>query len=183
MNHSWPPRLLHGMTIASTGWFLALCVAHSQAGVDMIWFIVTVYGGAAILVSWLVLLSTSATVRGVRLSLRLAPAGAVILAAMMLVFGQPPNPLFRARFELSRSRFAAAAERCRKQSICDTSRVALFPVMRSYVTREQIRFITTPCGLVDSCGVAYSPSAVPPKFSEDRYTPLGGGWYHIHESF
>jgi hypothetical protein len=183
MKQPWTLRLLHGLTIVATGWFLALCVAHSQAGVNIFWRAVTVYGGAAILVSWLVLLSTSAAVRSVRLSLRHAPAGAVILAAIMLVFGQPPNPLFRARFELSRSRFAAAAEHCRKHSSCDLSRVGLFPVRRSYVVRDQVRFMTTPCGLVDSCGVVYSPVAIPPRFSEDHYTSLGGGWYHIHESF
>ena len=182
MNPSWPIRLLHGMTIASTGWLLATFVALSQAGVNLILLIVTVYGGAAMLVCWLVLLSTSAAVRGVRLSLRLAPAGAVILAAMMLFFGQAPNPLFRARFELSRSRFAAAAEDCRKQSVCEPSRVGLFPVMRSYVSQDQVLFITASFGLIDSCGVVYAPSA-PPQSSENRYTPLGGGWYHIHQSF
>lgn len=182
MNHPWPLRLLRGLTIIAIGWLLALCVAHSQAGVNLIWLAVRVYGGAAILLSWLVLLATSPAVRGVRLSLRLAPAAAVILA-MLLAFNQPWNPLFRVRFELSRSRFAAAAEHCRKHSICEPSRIGLFPVERSYVTRDQVRFITTSCGLVDSCGVVYSPSAIPPQLSEDRYTSLGGGWYHIHESF
>jgi hypothetical protein len=171
------------MTILATAWFLALLVAHSQAGVSMGWFVVTVYGGGGVLVSWLLLVSTPAAVRGVRLPLRLAPAGAVILATMMLLFGQPPNPLFRARFELSRRHLTSAAENCRKHSGCEPSRVGLFPVTRAYTMNDQVRFITASCGLVDFCGVVYSPSALPPQHSEDRYTSLGGGWYHIHESF
>jgi hypothetical protein len=182
MNRPWPLRLLHGLTIFAIGWLLALCFAHSQAGVNIIWVLVRIYGGAAILLSWLVLLATSPTVRGVRLSLRLAPAAAVILAMLLSVPPPPWNPLFRVRFELSRSSFAAAAEHCRKHSICEPSRIGLFPVKRSYAMRDQVRFLTTSCEFLDYCGVVYSPSVIPSQ-GEDRYTSLGGGWYHIRDSF
>jgi len=183
MKHPWTVGLLHGLTIVATGWFLALCVAHSQAGVSILWLVATIYGGAAILVSWLVLLATSKAARRVRLSLKLAPAGAMIFSAMLLYSGEPPNPFFRARFELSRSRFTAAAEQCRKQSTCHPSRVGLFPVERSYVLPNQIWFITASCHFIDSCGVVYSPAATPPESSDNRYTSLGGGWYHVYEGF
>jgi hypothetical protein len=183
MNRPWPLRLLYGTNLASVVLFLVLLLAYSQAGVSIIWLFVTVYGGGAIGATWLVLLLASHSVRSARLSLRIIPVASVLLAAAMLTLSQPPNALFRARFELSRSRLTAAAVHCRTHPKCAPTWIGLFPVTRSHVEADQVRFITTQCGVFDFCGVVYAPSTQPRQLFEDYYSSLGDGWYHVYEGF
>jgi hypothetical protein len=46
-----------------------------------------------------------------------------------------------------------------------------------------VRFITTPCGVVDACGVVYAPFGPPSRWMEDQFTSLHGAWWHVFEGF
>ena len=98
----------------------------------------------------------------------------------------PRNPLFRIRFALSeraltREAQALLASGDRRET--SSRRIGLFTIERLTVAEGQVRFITTSCGVVDSCGVVYAPTAPPVQWMEDRFAPLSNGWWHVYEGF
>ena len=111
----------------------------------------------------------------------------ILVTALPIVFyPAPESPLFQFRFWLSRNAFdvrARALTGTTYQSL-QPEWIGLFRVER-ITTHEngQVRFITTPCGVVDSCGVVYAPSGTPSRYMEDQFTPLHGAWWHVFEGF
>jgi hypothetical protein len=96
----------------------------------------------------------------------------------------PENPLFRARFSLSRPALTAKAKEALKAgTIADDQYIGLFHVEFASVYDGQVRFLTAGCGLLDSCGVVYSPSGPPTMRGEDRFRHLDGPWWHVNEGF
>lgn len=49
--------------------------------------------------------------------------------------------------------------------------------------KGELRFLTSSCGLVDQCGVVYSPAGKPPNRGEDSFTHLYGSWWHWYQSW
>ena len=45
------------------------------------------------------------------------------------------------------------------------------------------RFLIWGSGFLDPVGFAYASEGEPPIVGEDRYEPLGGGWWHWTESW
>ena len=112
---------------------------------------------------------------------------AYIATAVALGFtGGPRGPLFRARFSLSERALTREARRLLQSPPpvrIVPGRVGLFFVQRGDVVEGQVRFITTSCGMIDSCGLVYAPTSEPKRWQEDVFSPLGGRWWHLFEGF
>ena len=171
-------------------WLLVLVVISSNAGTNIIHFYIFLFGGLALAIAWVVGYAAAArrsleSPRPARRQVVLVPvflAAAVVLAAM----DGPRNPLFLARFRLSEQALTREAQRVLQSP--DLARVrpgtvGLFRVRRRDVIDGQVRFITTSCGVIDSCGVVYSPTTPPKRWQEDVFTPIGGRWWHLLEGF
>jgi hypothetical protein len=107
------------------------------------------------------------------------------LCVVLNVLHGPDNPLFIARFRLSE---ALTREAHRRLQLVETAsprskRVGLFLVERTEVVGEQVRFITSTCGVLASCGVVYAPSDPPVRWQEDTFSPLTARWWHLVERF
>jgi hypothetical protein len=95
---------------------------------------------------------------------------------------------FWARFMLSRSLLKdyvqTASPAITASSPTPGVRVGLFRLRNAEVLPHGVvRMITTECGVVDSCGLVYSPAGTPPVVGEDVYDSLGGPWYHWYRRF
>jgi hypothetical protein len=182
-----PPRILGGVALV---WFVVLLVQSSDAGVGLLAVYTWLFGGAAIAVAWVIRLilfrvRRSGTDR--RLSRWFAVPPVLILSSLAIGLVEAPrSPLFRIRFALSeraltREARALLASGDRRET--SSRRIGLFTIERLTVAEGQVRFITTSCGVVDSCGMVYSPTAQPVRWMEDQFTPLSNGWWHVYEGF
>jgi hypothetical protein len=60
-------------------------------------------------------------------------------------------------------------------------RVGLFQVRyAAAMSPDEVRFVTTDCGVIDQCGLAYRPRSRP---ASNRYAHIQGPWYLIYEPF
>lgn len=187
------PASLRRLSLAASAWLIALLVLTSDAGVGIIDFFLFVYGGLALavwcLARWIV------TVRARRRSpvvtgpswrqWSIVPICLAAGVALNALEGTR-NPLFIARFRLSEPAFAREAQRLLQTPVPDElrdRRLGLFAVQRSEVVDGQVRFITASCGVIDSCGVVFAPTAAPKRFQEDTFVPIFGRWWHLYERF
>ena len=177
----------------TAGWLLVLVILSSDAGVGIIGYMLFIYGALALGVWWLVLRLKAFGARQ-RDSGIVAPSwrhwGLVpsLLAAgvAVSVLEGNDNPFFLARFRMSEAALTREATRLLQTPSTEKRgkrRVGLFLVRRTAVTDNQVRFITASCGVIDSCGLVYSPVAQPRRMQEDSFAPLHGRWWHLHERF
>lgn len=178
-----------GITII---WLLWIVVLASDAGVGVVHLYSLIYGGLAIGIVWLVMLfvmwrssKPNATPWPARVRWMLATP-ALLLLGSISEFVPQPSLLFKLRFRLSQE----ALEREAKRTLDDGERVVLFgrrvglfAVHNLSMYDGQVRFITTNCGIVDACGVVYSPNAPPTRVSEDQFVHLRGPWWHVYQGF
>jgi hypothetical protein len=61
--------------------------------------------------------------------------------------------------------------------------VGLFRIRGFSQFGSELRFLTSDCGLVDSCGLVYSPGGPPPNRGEDTFDHLYAEWWHWHQSW
>ena len=61
--------------------------------------------------------------------------------------------------------------------------VGLFRVREFTQFGSELRFLTSDCGLVDNCGLVYSPSGRPPNRGEDSFEHIYAEWWHWHQSW
>ena len=54
------------------------------------------------------------------------------------------------------------------------------PATASAMSADEVRFLTTDCGVVDQCGLAYRPRVQP---TGARYAHIAGPWYLLYEPF
>ena len=183
-----PPRML---AVAALVWLTVLVVQNSDAGIGIVGLFTWVFGAAAIAVVWMVRLVLFFVLRGhrpdVRMSRWFAVPPVVILCSLLIgLLDAPGGVLFRMRFAASEpalTREAEALISTGDRHDQSSRRIGLFTVARTSVFEGQVRFITTPCGVVDSCGVVYSPNGEPARMMEDRFTRLWNGWWHVFEGF
>jgi hypothetical protein len=185
MNHPLIIKVRYGLVALTTAWFLSALVALSNAGLDMGAYVIHFYAALALSVGWTFCLITSR--RGshplsARLSLVALPA-AVVVVYLLSTIAPPRNPLFRFRFLASRPTLAATAQAALVSPPANLKHLALFGIDHLEVYDGQVRFITTSCGLVDRCGIVYSPTPRPTYIHRDHFTSLGGPWYHVHQRF
>jgi hypothetical protein len=61
--------------------------------------------------------------------------------------------------------------------------IGLFRVRAFSQFGDELRFLTGSCGLVDNCGLVFSPNGPPPNRGEDTFEHLYGDWWHWHQSW
>jgi hypothetical protein len=166
-------------------WLAIVAVAHSDAGVAFNLWMMLVLAMCALTGWWLVRTVLSLLMSRVepeswrsRLWVPVAVALGVLLAAT-------DAPL-RLRLSLSDGALRAggpALSGWHPRSFGDSRRVGLFFVREYSEFGREMRFLTSSCGLVDQCGVVYSPDGRPPNRGEDSFTHLYGSWWHWHQSW
>jgi hypothetical protein len=187
------PSGMRTLSIAGFLWVVALAWLSSDSGVGITGFFLFVYGGLALAIWWLV---RRLRVMGARR--RTPDAGSpswrqwlvtpacLALGLAVNVLEGPNNPLFVARFRISEAALTREARRLLQTPETgkfEPRRIGLFVVERAGVVDGQVRFITATCGMIDSCGVVYSPVTAPKRWGEDSFAPLSGRWWHLYERF
>lgn len=184
-----PQRPAHairrGLSLLSFGWLLFLLEPLSSTGLAFPFFAiafgVTVLVGAGSLV---LVLTRRHISRGRLLLWFLHPLAAAALLVLFLSSQSPANPLFLLRFSLSRSALEAATRAALAGKPHMTPGwVGLFPVRRIEVAGSEVRYLSDGCGVVDACGLAYAPGAIPRGRSKTRLKHLDGPWHHLYEVF
>ena len=178
-------KVRYGFLAASIAWLFTALVPLSDAGLSLPAFVILTYTAVALGAFWLFLFVTSrrgSHPQSALASLVAFPAAALIVL-LLKALDPVHNPLFRLRFLVSRSSLAAAAEAALVAPPMPPGRLGLFRIIRHDVGDNQVLFITTGCGLVDQCGIVYSPTRPPTRIFGDRFASLGGPWYHVFQRF
>jgi hypothetical protein len=77
------------------------------------------------------------------------------------------------------TRFAQELERGAPR--LEPVRAGLFQARHvTVVSPEEVRLLTTDCGVIDQCGLAYRPRSRP---TGSRYAHIRGPWYLVYEPF
>jgi hypothetical protein len=61
--------------------------------------------------------------------------------------------------------------------------IGLFRVREFTQFGSELRFLTSDCGVVDNCGLVYSPGGRPPNRGEDSFEHIYAEWWHWHQSW
>jgi hypothetical protein len=178
--------------LAAAAWSLAVLVLHSNAGVAFpAWMLL--FGTGLILLAWcaggtLVAVvsawrrdedgAVAASLRAWLPSLAWIAGSVAAVASWLplmvrLFFGGPALTYSAAWLEQLTAEHLEAAR----------PRVGSFPVREFARYGSELRFLTSECGLVDRCGLVFSPGGRPPNRGEDSFVPLYGFWWHWHQSW
>jgi hypothetical protein len=170
------------VSVLSIGWLLFLLEPLSSTGLGLPFFVFTFWITLLVGALSLALLVSGRPVSRPRLLLWFVhPLAAAALLLLFLSSQSAGNPLFRLRFLLSRPALNAATHAALSDRPPATPTwVGLFPVRRIDVVRPEVRYLSDGCGVVDECGLAYVPGAVPAVRSKTRLTHLDGAWYHLY---
>jgi hypothetical protein len=174
-------------------WAVTIVLFHSNAGVAFPTWVALFGSGLVLAIAWLLwtLMAISfarrdgtgtakSTLRAVAI-VPAALAGAVLLSLtdvpLMVRVYLSSNALRGSARELERAPFESASMHW------SGHRVGLFYVREFDRHGDELRFLTSQCGLVDNCGIVYSPAGQPPNRGEDSYRHLYGPWWHWHQSW
>jgi hypothetical protein len=178
MSNVRPPRLLFAVVVL---WLVIIVVTFSDAGVPFpIWMAVSAAS---------VGLTVCALVRLALTYKRAAPRW-WILTFILIAAGfalESSSKLLSVRLYLS----AGALQKSGPSLAAIPSEdlythgrwVGLFHVKEFAQFGSELRFITNDCGVVDSCGIVFSPDGPPPNRGEDSFSHLYGPWWHWYQSF
>lgn len=181
------PSLLKGALIALTAaWEIYAIRGVSEAGVGFSEIAVGVPSAILLAGAWACAWKASDPPR------RLGPprmllgiSFPILAAALLLIYlssQSPLNPLFRLRFAASQTALTRVARELEGGvTPAGPIRAGLFKAR--YVTvnsPEEVRLLTTDCGVVDQCGLAYRPRSRP---TGSRYAHVQGPWYLVYEPF
>jgi hypothetical protein len=176
--------------VLAIAWLVVVAAAESDAGVPFSrWMVLA--GIGVVLLGWWVLRFMVAGVVGSRnpgILFAHAVAWAVIPVAIAaaVVVGNT-FALLRARVWLSSHALMRGAADLEGIPVDDlrvrSQRVGLFWVSEFRRVDSELRFITTECGLVDTCGLVYSPTGSPVHHGEDSFEHLYGAWWHLYQSW
>jgi len=174
-----PPRILLGLTVL---WSVVFAITFSDTGVAFPIFMVMAAAFLVVGVLWAVragifLANSESRGRAARSQLLYWISVPSIFAVAFLLQGT--NTLLMARVYLSTS----ALVHSEPTNGQDDRWVGLFHVRESYRFDREVRFLTSECGLVDTCGIIFSPSAPPAHRGEDFFTHLYGPWWHWYQSW
>ena len=178
------------LIVFGIAWTLALLIAGSDAGADILDVYIFAFGGCAVAICWIIrylAVRRRDPSKAPRTAVAVAIGSAwIIVGAVTTMVDAPYNPLFHARFRASEAALTTEARRlltAGRESGRGPYVVGLFRVQRTDVVDGQVRFITTSCGMIDSCGLVYSPTTPPKRVQEDTFSPLRGRWWHLEEGF
>jgi len=187
-------RIGQWITRAPIGiWALVVLWLGSDAGFNMLAFLLAHFGGLLLLGWWAVRLVIWLTARPRsqvgesvpirRHFLRWLWEPVTIVACWAVAF---TGILFPARFAVSRPALDRYVTEVRERgdSTPPPGRiVGLFKVREVELRPDGVvRLITTSC-MLDDCGMAYSPKGPPPVIGEDSYRHLSGNWWHWFRSW
>jgi hypothetical protein len=174
-----PPRILLGFTLL---WFVVFAITFSDAGVPFpIWvFMAGLF--LALICLWTIRLTVafakqSSERRLIRPQLHYWISIPAMLALGLLLGASPV--LLSSRVYLS----SDALIHNETRNGADDRWIGLFHVRESWRFDREIRFITNECGLVDTCGLIYSPDGQPQRHGEDSFDHLYGPWWHWYQSW
>lgn len=158
----------------------------SDGGSGVLAAIAAFYGGGLLLALWAI--GWAASGRTAAWAPVLAvPACVLAVAALEFVVPPASNPLFRLRFRASEARLTEVAERALQtgstRAVAEVRRIGLLPVLELSADSAQVRVLTTTCGLLDRCGLAYVPAGDPAPWFEDRFAHVRGDWHFLVEGF
>ena len=186
-----PEPVVAGVTLtAGVIWLVYLLLFGSDAGLPFFPVVIAlVVGGAAVLVLWAlrVVLHLAITRRAPeRRRVRWLVAQPLVLLVCIAFVSS--GAAFRVRFILSQSSLSNYVQTASPATTSGSSasgvRVGLFRLREAEVLPQGVvRMITTECGVIDACGLVYSPAGTPPVVGEDVYDSLGGPWYHWYRRF
>ena len=170
------------------GWVLGMAWASSDAGVGIVDLLAFLAGTALAVLVWGIrtALATRAWLRarrsGASFGWRILwrePA-AVLLGAFLLF-----SPLsLVARLLLAAPWLAPFVEDVRHSgSPASPGWIGPLHALEIETSGDAVRIITSECGVVDNCGVVYSPAGSPKRVGDDYYSHLWGPWWHWSRSF
>ena len=182
-----PRPLLKGALIALTAaWEVYAIRGVSEAGVGFLEVALGVPAAVLLAVGWACAWSADGSSGRARIRRMLLGFSFPVLAgALVLIYlssQSPLNPLFRLRFAVSQAaltRFAQELERGAPR--LEPVRAGMFQARHvTVVSPEEVRLLTTDCGVIDQCGLAYRPRSRP---TGSRYAHIRGPWYLVYERF
>jgi hypothetical protein len=177
------------LTAATALWALVVVAAASDGAVGLVDLALYAFGGAAVALSLaraaiLALVRRrpgAAAERGAGPPWRRLAQGLCLAAA---VLGVSFDLAFQARFAASRAALEEAAREIPSGTqLAGPYWIALLRVREIDAPAASVRFVTGGCGMVDDCGVVYSPGKPPPLVARDSYAPLGGPWWRWRRSW
>lgn len=200
-----PPGFLLRWWLTSPGWLTLLAAAvvlfatlwlARSGGVDFIIALLLGLSWCAVLVLWLargivcltLWLSGRASGRGT-LHVprgpywRWAATPAVFAAMLVLCTAQAPLHIGFAVSRPAMQRLATSVTAGPPNTTFPDRRVGVYEARGIEPFPGGMRFWVTQVGFGDTLGFAYSPNGPPPDLGEDRYRPLGDGWYHWPQSW
>ncbi len=140
--------------------------------------------GTVLLAVWLYRLIPTLVHRRVRLTARewgqWLGLPALVIATYLAFLSPIP---FDARLAASRGGMTAAAAEILTDADAEPAWIGLYPVARIDRYENGFRFLIWGSGFLDPVGFAYASEGEPPRIGEDRYEPLGDGWWHWTESW
>jgi hypothetical protein len=170
-------------------WLVAIVEAYSDSGVGLLGFYLLLFGGGLIGVAWtgiaLIAFRPSGLDRRARMRWLFVPACLVL--GVLTAVTPLGTVLFELRFLASERSLTGFAEplmgtESKSRSLAGR-RVGLFRVERIDVVDQQVRLITSACGVIDSCGLVYSRSSPPRRWQRDQFWPVRGSWWRLYERF
>jgi hypothetical protein len=183
--------LIGGAWVSASGWLIAVAVASSDAGVAFPAWMALFAFGVMLAAGWLLWMAVGiarAGKHGTSRVIRTIRAGLVIPVVISLaVLLGATHVALEVRLYLSRDALLQAAPSLAQMSSRELwfspRWVGLFRVREFSQFGGELRFLTSECGVVDTCGVVYSPSGPPPNRGEDSFRHLYGPWWHWHQSW
>jgi hypothetical protein len=168
--------------LASVGLFVLALEASSRSS----WSGVLFAGSLATLafLAWIIWLALTLLQRGVRLPPRDWARWLAFPAVLGVAFLVSWSPLpFEVRLGLSRPGMDAAASTLEAGGDATFGWIGWFPVERTDRLEGGFRFLISGSGFLDPIGFAYMRDGEPPVIGEDRYEPIGDGWWLWVESW
>jgi len=182
-----PPRIL---CVTAAVWFAAVVFIFSDAAVPFpVWALVSLFSiGLAglwlvrLLIAWFHRREKQGPIR--RYRIWWLTTSALIVLGFVLA---GTLPLLSIRVYLSARALRESPPALTMVSQEDLFKhgrwVGLFHVTEFSAYGSELRFITSDCGLVDMCGIVYSPDGPPHNRGEDSFAHLFGPWWHWYQSW
>jgi hypothetical protein len=161
-------------------------IVFSDAGVAWPVWMAFVLAGVGLTAWWLLRFASMAAADWSRKSHRLRDAAPVwIIVPLCVALGaglSASSILLMARVYISADALVASAPALAVvpdlEFLEHGRRVGLFRVREFAQFDHELRFKTSKCGLVDTCGLVYSPGSPPPNRGEDSFRHLYGPCWH-----
>ena len=188
-NRGSSPR--RAVSLLANLWLIAVAITHSDAGVSFPIDLALFCVGLLLTVGWLAWLFVAlsrARNAGTPGLISVLSTGLIIPISLALALLLAlANVSLKVRLYISSDALLQAAPSLAQISDRDLyaspRRAGLFRVREFRQFDREMRFLTSDCGVIDACGVIYSPLGRPPHRGEDSFRHLYGPWWHWYESF